>query len=264
MKKILRYLLIFLGTTYLFCNGLSAETIYDQTGNLYKAWFDNGLKFEIDSDNKYVLHDSIGDNFNTTKIEISRGTAGIGFQIYTQFGNDTGDLGFVDIGNKKVGLADFFLDFGPGRTYGVDLSYNSTNGFFSSGLFSVGPDDYITSQMIFAGTQNLSFGGAFVDQNNNLKIPNVDFNTATSALIGDIGDIERFGNGNNYIYAFAISNSLLDLIGLNNQSSFDFMFGTAECANDVITGTSPIPEPSTMILFGLGLIGLSAAGRKKH
>ena len=38
---------------------------------------------------------------------------------------------------------------------------------------------------------------------------------------------------------------------------------SAYCANDVISGTNPVPEPATLFLIGSGLLGLTGFRRNK-
>jgi len=53
-------------------------------------------------------------------------------------------------------------------------------------------------------------------------------------------------------------------LGLDAGEAFD-LFWTMECGNDAVkaTGVSPIPEPSTVLLLGAGLLGLGVAARRK-
>ncbi|MCG8638900.1 MAG: PEP-CTERM sorting domain-containing protein [Desulfobacterales bacterium] len=59
------------------------------------------------------------------------------------------------------------------------------------------------------------------------------------------------------LYIDFVQNNLQEVIGTGLNGTFQFAVDT-----DLVAGTE-IPEPSTMILFGIGLLGLGAVGRRK-
>jgi hypothetical protein len=67
-------------------------------------------------------------------------------------------------------------------------------------------------------------------------------------------------NGDTYIFEWRIDRSLL---GWDGVSSI-FFHTTLGCGNDLIEYTYPgIPEPGTMILVGIGLVGAGIIVRRK-
>ena len=243
---------IFIGVIWLSCGVAFGTTIIDQTNNVVAGyWEDASLK--IFPSSYPNLTDTIGPGFDTSKVEINNTGDVISISIFTQFD------GYELIGNVGVELADFFISDSSG-VYAVDLSYDNDKGVVNSaGFFSLGTEEfYITSQDIFQqGNDNLAFG-AYHDIDGVRKQINVDFDAQSSTLLSSITVDSFFDqSSSSWIYSFDINN-----IDGNISETYNIFFGTAECGNDVIIGT--IPEPTTMVLFGFGLLGFSALGRRKN
>ena len=81
---------------------------------------------------------------------------------------------------------------------------------------------------------------------------NVDF-SAFGTLTDDETDFA--GGTHNYV-AF-------DLTFLGSDINNFIAHFTMGCGNDNLMGSSSVPEPSTMLLFGTGFLGLAMIGRKK-
>ena len=54
----------------------------------------------------------------------------------------------------------------------------------------------------------------------------------------------------------------VDLSTLGLGSNWSFVWGTSTCSNDGFAGNMSVPEPTTMLLLGSGLLGLAGLRKK--
>jgi hypothetical protein len=105
-------------------------------------------------------------------------------------------------------------------------------------------------------TSNTFFGGTNYYYRRNQEVQRTSGGTE---LAGSLVDLSSIGNGGYIEYNILLSS--LDLttgdIGLRWAMT---------CANDAIEGAVrySVPEPATVLMFGLGLLGLGASARKKR
>jgi len=96
-------------------------------------------------------------------------------------------------------------------------------------------------------------GGGFIYNHN------VPVSILTGTYLGYQGGVSWIDNGlgqSNWLISLPAGNIYEDV------PSFSFVWGTATCANDVISGSYPVPDGGSMVmLLGMALMGLAGVRR---
>jgi len=132
--------------------------------------------------------------------------------------------------------------------------------------FDVSVDFNSSIVSFLSGTLGTNFGALASFANPTVSGSSISWNLTSAeldaALQGMQGDSVSLGTLN--FNALAVGSSPLsysysDVTGLNSSAlSPDLLTG-----NITVTGTGPVPEPSTLMLLSLGVLGMLAAKRRK-
>jgi len=151
-----------------------------------------------------------------------------------------------------MGLGDIFFGFNGNKyEYAIDISSNRLFKVNSYNGISNKPGTYYgTSIAPQVGAWEIGTGDdlGLVDEYSFKYWPELEENPMQ-------------GIGNTYVFEFAFDAGRIE--GFSDYNSVGF-HNTLECGNDVIDESySSIPEPTTILLFGLGTLGLAAIRRRR-